>query len=73
MDDLQAQLQKKEEALLQKVLQDVAGLIQKVGKDKGYALVLERQRAAVLYAVADADLTDEVIRAYDDETKKATK
>lgn len=73
VDDLQAQLQKKEDALLQKVLQDVAGLIQRLGKDRGFAIVLERQRAGVLYNSTDADITDEVLRAYDDHTKKATK
>ena len=73
VDDLQAQLQKKEDALLQKVLQDVAGLIQRLGKDRGFSVVLERQRAGVLYSSNDADLTDEVLKAYDDQTKKATK
>ena len=73
VDDLQNTLQKKEEAMLAKVLQDVSGLIQKVGKEKGYALVLERQRSSVLYASADADLTDDIIRAYDDETRKGKK
>jgi outer membrane protein len=73
VDDLQAQLQKKEDALLQKVLQDVAGLIQRLGKEKGFSMVLERQRAGVLYASVDADLTDDVLKAYDDQTKKATK
>ena len=73
VDDLQAQLQKKEDALLQRVLQDVAGLIQRLGKEKGYAIVVERQRAGVLYASADADLTDDILKAYDDQTKKATK
>ena len=73
VDDLQGTLQRKEEAMLSKVLQDVGGLIQKVSKDRGYALVLERQRSSVLYASPDADLTDDVIRAYDDETKKGAK
>lgn len=73
VDDLQNTLQKKEEAMLNKVLQDVSGLIQKVSKEKGYGLVLERQRSSVLYASADADLTDDIIRAYDDETKKGKK
>ena len=62
---------KKEEALLAKVLQDVSGLIQKVSKDRGYGLVLERQRSSILYATPESDLTDDVLRAYDDETKKA--
>jgi outer membrane protein len=73
VDDLQGTLQKKEEALLAKVLQDVGGLIQKIGKEKGYHIVLERQRSSILYASPDSDLTDDVIRAYDDETKKAPK
>jgi len=71
VDDLQGTLQKKEEALLAKVLQDVSGLIQKVGKEKGYGLVLERQRSSILYAAPETDLTEDIIRAYDDETKKA--
>jgi outer membrane protein len=71
VDDLQGTLQKKEEALLAKVLQDVSGLIQKVSKDRGYGLVLERQRSSILYATPESDLTDDVLRAYDDETKKA--
>ena len=73
VDDLQATLQKKEEAMLGKVLQDLGGLIQKVSKEKGYTLVLERQRSSVLYAAAEADLTEDVIRAYDDEQKKGKK
>jgi len=73
VDDLQGTLQKKEEAMLTKVLQDVSGLIQKVGKDKGFALVLERQRSSILYAAVDVDLTDDVIHAYDDESKKPKK
>jgi outer membrane protein len=71
VDDLQGTLQKKEEALLAKVLQDVSGLIQKVSKDRGYGIVLERQRSSILYATPESDLTDDVLRAYDDETKKA--
>jgi outer membrane protein len=71
VDDLQGTLQKKEEAMLGKVLQDVSGLIQRVGKDKGYGIVLERQRSSILYASPETDLTEEIIRAYDDETKKA--
>jgi Skp family chaperone for outer membrane proteins len=55
------------------VLQEVAGLIQRLGKEKGFAIVIERQRAGVLYAAVDADLTDDVLKAYDDQTKKAAK
>jgi outer membrane protein len=67
MDDFQKELEKKEQTLLQRVLQDLSGVIDKVGKDKGYYMVLEKRGASVLYASPDADLTDEVIRAYDNQ------
>jgi outer membrane protein len=65
MDDFQKELEKKEQTLLQRVLQELSGVIDKVGKDKGYYMILEKRGASVLYASPDADLTDEVIRAYD--------
>ena len=65
MDDFQKELEKKEQTLLQRVLQELSGVIDKVGKDKGYYMILEKRGASVLYASPDSDLTDEVIRAYD--------
>ena len=64
-DDYQKELEKKEGQLLQKVLQEVGGVIEKVGKEKNYYMIVEKRNAGVLYASNDADLTDEVIRAYD--------
>ena len=64
-DDFQKELEKKEAALLQRVLQALSGVIEKVGKDRGYYLIVEKRGATVLYAAPEADLTDEVIRAYD--------
>jgi outer membrane protein len=66
-DDFQKELEKKEAALLQKVLQEVGDVIEKVGKEKSYYMIVEKRNAGVLYATTDADLTDEVIRAYDRE------
>jgi outer membrane protein len=64
-DDYQKELEKKEGQLLQKVLQEVSGVIEKVGKEKNYYMIVEKRNAGVLYAATDADLTDEIIRAYD--------
>jgi len=64
MDDYQKELEKKEQILLQKVLQELSGIIEKVGKDKGFYMIVEKRGASVLYASPDADLTDEVINAY---------
>jgi len=70
MDDFQKELEKKEQALLQRVLQELSGVIDKVGKDRGFYLIVEKRGASVLYASPDADLTDEVIRAYDQQAPK---
>jgi outer membrane protein len=66
-DDYGKELEKKEGQLLQKVLQEVGGVIEKVGKEKNYYMIVEKRNAGVLYASTDADLTDEIIRAYDRE------
>ena len=67
-DDFQKELEKKEQGLLAKVLQDVSGVVERVGKQRGYLLVVERRGATVLYAAPEADLTDEIIRVYDQES-----
>ena len=67
-DDFQRELGRKEQVLAQKVLLDITSVIERVGKQKGYYLVLERRGAGVLYSVPEADLTDEIIKAYDQET-----
>jgi outer membrane protein len=66
-DDFQKELEKKEQGLLAKVLQDVQGVVDRVGKQRGFHMIVERQRAGVIYAAPEADITDEVIRAYDQE------
>jgi outer membrane protein len=66
-DDFQKELEKKESGLLQRVLQEVSGVIERVGKEKGYYLIVEKRGAGVVYAATEADLTDEIIRVYDRE------
>jgi outer membrane protein len=70
-DDFQKELEKKESVLLQMVLQEVSGIIERVGKEKNYYMIVEKRGAGVIYAAADADLTDEVIRAYDQQPPNA--
>jgi outer membrane protein len=70
MDDFQKELEKKEAVLLQKVLQDVSGVIERIGKDKGCYLIVEKRGAGVIYGDPQADLTDEIIRTYDQQAPK---
>lgn len=65
-DDFQKELEKKEQTMLQRVLQNLSGIIERVAKDKGYTVIVERR--GLLWAAVDADLTDEIIRVYDQES-----
>jgi len=73
VDDLQKELQKKEQDLLAKVLQDVSGVVQRYGKEKGLTLIVEKRGASVVYGAPEADVTDEIVRAFDEDAKKAKK
>lgn len=72
-DDLARELEKKEGVLLQRVVLEIRGLVDKLGKERGYFMIVERQRAGVLYGAAEADLTDEVIKLYDRAAPQAPK
>jgi outer membrane protein len=67
-DDFRRDLARKEQQVLVRLQQDLVGVIERLGKQKGYYMIVERRGAGVLYAAAEADLTDDVIRAYDQES-----
>ncbi len=62
--DSQDELSKKKEELANKMFDEVTGVIQKYGKEEGYTLILDR--SVVLYAPEAVDITDKIIKAYDD-------
>ncbi len=73
VDDFQKELERKEQALTQRILQDLTGLIERHGKDHGYLLILEKRGASVIYGDGEADVTEEIIKAYDQEKAKEKK
>ena len=71
--DLEKELQKKEQTMGAKILRELEGIFTRVGKEKGYAMILERRQAGVVYGAPEVDVTEEVIKAFDDEMRKAKK
>lgn len=71
--DLEKELQKKEQNMGAKILRELEGIFTRVGKEKGYGVILERRQAGVVYGAPEADVTEEVIKAFDDEIRKAKK
>lgn len=61
----QQEIQKREQDLTKPILEKMQKIIEQLSKDKGYDLVLERAGNNVLWAKKDADITDEVVQAFE--------
>ena len=61
----QAELAKKENELLEPIVTKVKAVIEKISKEKGISMVIQSNQNAqiVLYANAESNLTDEVVKA----------
>lgn len=73
VDDYRIELERKEQGLLQKVLVDISGVVERVGKQRGFLLIVEKRGGGILYGASEADLTDEIIKAYDQEAGRGKK
>jgi len=63
----QMEIQKKEEDLVGPILDKMKKVIEKVAKEKGYVMVIEKKAQNVLFSVAEADLTSDVVKAFEKE------
>lgn len=61
--DTQTEMQGKDNELTAKILADLQEVIQEVGRDEGYTLILEAS-TNVLYGNPSADLTERIIETY---------
>ena len=61
--DTQAELQGKDNELTARILADLQEVIQEIGREEGYTMILEAS-TNVLYGAPSADLTDRIIEAY---------
>jgi len=48
-------------------------VIERYGREHGYLLIIERNTGGVAYGDAEADLTEEIIKAYDREKAREKK
>jgi len=69
VQDSQAEVKKKELDLTDGIIKDIRQLVEKMGEEGGYTLIMERTGGMVLYSTKDIDLTDTVIKRYN-QTKK---
>jgi outer membrane protein len=64
-EDNQSEINQKRIELERNISTGLLKVIQKIGSDEGYTLILEKNENIVLFASKAIDLTDRVIKAYD--------
>lgn len=72
-NDFSEEMKIEEEKRKQVIFKDLSKIIENVGKQQGYSLILEKNTSGILWAPENADITDVVIKAYDTEISKKGK
>ena len=73
VSDSQNEVKKREGELTGGILKEIRPIIEKIGQDEGYTLILENSASQILYSTKEADLTDIVIKKYNEAASKAKK
>jgi outer membrane protein len=72
-DDAQFEMRQAESKSMEPVLKELEKVVNRIGNEGGYTLILENNTPGIYFIDSDVDITDEVIRAYDNEVKSKTK
>jgi outer membrane protein len=64
-EDTQGELQLKDSELTRDLIQDIQVVIQAYGRKGGYDFILEQSGSGLLYGDSKLDITDDIIKAYD--------
>lgn len=68
-EDLQNEVNQKRVEVERRIAQDLLKVVQKIGAEEGYTIILEKNETIVLYTNSALDLTERVIKASDTQKK----
>jgi len=64
-DDAQFEMRQLETKVMEPILKDLETVVNKIGRERGYILILEKNMPGLYYSSPSVDITEEVIREYD--------
>ena len=70
--DSEDEVEKKRTDFMDRIVKEITEMIRKVGEEEGYAVIFEKNEAGMIYSSGKLDLTDKIIKKYN-ETSKAEK
>jgi len=71
--DSQGEVKKKENDYTAGIVKELRVIIEKIGKDEGYTVILEKAEGIVLFSKENLDITDTVIKKYNESKVKPEK
>jgi outer membrane protein len=71
--DSQNEVKKRESELTADILKEIRVIVDKMGEEGGYTIILENADGLVLYSKKDINLTDVVIKKYNESSKAKSK
>lgn len=72
VSDSQSEIKKREGEFTNEIIKDLRAIIEKIGNEEGYTIILEGSAGQILYAKKELDLTELVIKKHN-EMKAAPK
>jgi len=73
VSDSQNEIKKKENEFTVEIVKELRSIIQKIGQDEGYTMLLENAEGQILFAKKDLDLTEIVIKKHNESKAKPKK
>ncbi|HUU40995.1 MAG TPA: OmpH family outer membrane protein [Desulfatiglandales bacterium] len=70
--DLNEEMKNAQEKEKERIFEDLAKVIEKIGSKENYTIIMENRVGAILYCDKSIDITEEIIKAYD-QTKAGSK
>ncbi len=64
-DDAQFEMKQAESKVMEPIFKMIENLVNKIGKERGYAVILEKNMPGVYFNSPSVDITEDVIKAYD--------
>jgi len=67
--DIQEELQRSDADYTRQILEKILKVVGEIGKKEGYTVILEKSESSLLYADDNIDMTEAVIKAFDEQNK----
>lgn len=71
-DDAQFEMRQAEAKIMEPILKVLESIINRIGDANGYTIILEHDMPGMYYVAPAVDITDAVIKAYDEEAAKSS-